>query len=127
MPLAFGGCAVIAPSLLALCANDAGRLYDEVTVLNGTPSGVQMLLETGRLPKHVRLVRLGGEVLTRRLVDRLFDSMHTGGRVINEYGPTEATDLCLFEEMRRGDSSAPLVGRAVPGIQIHVLDAVGLS
>jgi non-ribosomal peptide synthetase component F len=56
------------------------------------------------------VVLLGGEALSRRTADALYAALGGGARVINVYGPTEATDLCLVERVVAGESGAPLLG-----------------
>jgi amino acid adenylation domain-containing protein len=130
VPLAFGGRIVVVPSVLALCdAATAVRLRsngDDVTLLNGTPSAIQMLVDTGQVPRSVRVVLLGGEALPRRTAEGLFAALGDGVRVFNVYGPTEATDLCLVERVLPGDTGAPLLGNAILNMCTHVVSTRSL-
>jgi amino acid adenylation domain-containing protein len=130
VPLAFGGRIVVVPSVLALCdATAAARLRangDDVTLLNGTPSAIQMLVDTGQVPRSVRVVILGGEALPRRTADGLFATLGHDVRIFNVYGPTEATDLCLVERVLPGDTGAPLLGFAISNMCTHVVSTRSL-
>ena len=72
-----------------------------------------MLLDTKRVPPSVRVVLLGGEALPRRTCEALFATLGEAARVVNVYGPTEATDLCLVEHVQRGERGAPSLGRPI--------------
>lgn len=88
------------------------------------PSHLRVLLESGRgeelLPHHLLL--LGGEICTWDLIARVG---HTSScRVINHYGPTEATIGALTHRVMGRDprcTSVPL-GRPLPGRWVHVVD-----
>ena len=90
LPLACGGTVVVADNMLSLCDTDAATRFGDVTFLNGTPSALQMLLETGAIPPSVRAIELGGEALPPSLVRQLYRAgvQH----VVNVYGPTECTN-----------------------------------
>jgi acyl-coenzyme A synthetase/AMP-(fatty) acid ligase len=131
VPLAFGGSVVVVRNLLAMCDDDDAQARAAVacglTMINGTPSGVQMLLDTRRVPRSTRVVLLGGEALSRRTADTLYAALGGGARVINVYGPTEATDLCLVERVVAGESGAPLLGRPIGNMCAHVMAARSLT
>jgi amino acid adenylation domain-containing protein len=131
VPLAFGGSVVVVRNLLAMCDDDDAQARAAVacglTMVNGTPSGMQMLLDTRRVPRSTRVVLLGGEALSRRTADTLYAALGGGARVINVYGPTEATDLCLVEGVVAGESGAPLLGRPIGNMCAHVMAARSLT
>jgi amino acid adenylation domain-containing protein len=83
--------------------------------------------EVGELPPDIRLVIIGGE---RALPERLLDwDRFIGDRVrlVNTYGPTEATIVATMCDLQGLVASAAVVGelpigRAIPGAQAYVLD-----
>lgn len=100
-----------------------------VEVLKITPSHLSALLEAedpGVLPAEVLV--LGGEKLPWSLTDEVF---RVGAcRVINHYGPTEATIGCLAYEVKPDDplhrrTATVPIGRPLAGARIRVVDHVG--
>ncbi|MBC3839740.1 AMP-binding protein [Streptacidiphilus sp. 4-A2] len=81
------------------------------------PSVVMLLPEvSGRLPELTTLV-VGGEACPPELVTRLSEP---GRRIINAYGPSEATVYSTTAELHPG---VPVpIGRPVPGARVYVLD-----
>ncbi len=78
----------------------------------------------GTLPDCVRLVILGGE---KALPDRLAlwrEKVGPGVRLLNTYGPTEATIVASRCDLTRGPVEAP-IGRPIPGARAFVLDRGG--
>ncbi|MBI3878972.1 MAG: amino acid adenylation domain-containing protein [Verrucomicrobia bacterium] len=85
-----------------------------VTVFSTVPTLLAML--EGDLPT-VRLLILGGEACPRDLVTRW---AKPGRRMVNTYGPTEATVIATFGEC---DPAKPVtIGRAVPNYRVFILD-----
>ncbi|HEX2189970.1 MAG TPA: amino acid adenylation domain-containing protein, partial [Longimicrobiaceae bacterium] len=92
----------------------------------------EMERRTARLPGCVRLVIIGGE---RALPERVaaWRRLAGGGvRLVNTYGPTEATVVATLAELGGRDDSPPAPGQAlppvpigvpVPGARVRVLDA----
>jgi amino acid adenylation domain-containing protein len=85
-----------------------------VSVLSCAPT----LLETlaADIPT-LRLLILGVESCPAHLVDRW---ARPGRRIVNTYGPTEATVIATWSELRRG--SPVTIGYPVGGYHIHLLD-----
>jgi amino acid adenylation domain-containing protein len=78
----------------------------------------------GTLPACVRLVILGGE---KALPDRLAlwrEKVSPGVRLLNTYGPTEATIVASRCDLTRGPAGAP-IGRPIPGARAYVLGRRG--
>ena len=85
-PLGRGGCVILVENALALprsAAAQGARLIDTV------PSAMAELLRTGGIPRGVRTVNLGGELLPPELVDALYAAGVE--RVYDLYGPSEDT------------------------------------
>ncbi|MFI6477254.1 amino acid adenylation domain-containing protein [Nonomuraea sp. NPDC050663] len=94
----------------------------EADYLKLTPSHLASLLATGdqRLPR--KLLILGGEASRSAWAGEL--SRRT--RVINHYGPTEATVGITTHEVTGHETEPALpIGRPLPGARVLVLDAAG--
>ncbi|MFB6848108.1 amino acid adenylation domain-containing protein [Streptomyces sp. NPDC056373] len=104
---------------------------ERVTVLSQTPSAFGQLVEAQRERAEdlsVRLVVLGGESLDARLLLPWFDRYpETVCRVVNMFGITETTVHVTAEGMTRAAALARsrVVGRALPGWSVRVLDEHG--
>ncbi|AVT03598.1 amino acid adenylation domain-containing protein, partial [Paracidovorax avenae] len=98
-------------------------------VLKIVPSHLRGLLNArhpaAALPRHTLV--LGGETADDELL-RTVRALRPGLRILNHYGPTETTVGVLThaaappDEGPRGFTALPL-GRPLPGIRAHVLDA----
>ncbi|WP_158634085.1 non-ribosomal peptide synthetase [Amycolatopsis sp. WAC 04169] len=119
-PLVTGGGLVLAENLLALPGLAA---RDEVTFVQGVPSVLAVLARTP-LPRSVRTVAIAGEALHRSLVDRLYANEGVR-RIVNCYGPTEATVNCSCHEVGRDEPGDPPIGTPLPGAAFSVRDADG--
>ncbi len=81
----------------------------------------------GPLPECLRLVVLGGEAA---LPDRLAlwrDRVGPGVRLLNTYGPTEATIVAIRCELAGGPGglAETPIGRPIPGARAYVVDRSG--
>ncbi|MFD4243536.1 amino acid adenylation domain-containing protein [Streptomyces sp. NPDC058525] len=105
-----------------------------VTVLCQTPSMFRALVESAAaagapgLP-DLRWVILAGEALEPKHLGTWFDRYGTGpARLVNMYGPTEATVYVTRQEITARDvaDGGPMpVGRPLPGCQVLLLDPAG--
>ncbi|MCX5609335.1 amino acid adenylation domain-containing protein [Streptomyces sp. NBC_00047] len=105
-----------------------------VTVLCQTPSMFRALVESAAgagcpdLP-DLRWVILAGEALEPKHLGTWFDRFGTGpARLVNMYGPTEATVYVTRQEITAQDvaDGGPMpVGRPLPGYQVLLLDPAG--
>jgi amino acid adenylation domain-containing protein len=69
---------------------------------------------------------VGGEQLRRAHLERWW-GLVPGLRIINEYGPTEATVGCCASEVDRDEEADPVpIGRPLPGVRAFILDRHGL-
>jgi amino acid adenylation domain-containing protein len=81
----------------------------------------------GDLPAAVRLVILGGERALPERVALWRRRVRPGVRLLNTYGPTEATIVCTrldLSDLSGGPEAAP-IGRPIPGARVHLLDRWG--
>ncbi|MFD8385783.1 amino acid adenylation domain-containing protein [Streptomyces sp. NPDC059679] len=112
-----GASAVVAPAdqLLPGLALAATVARHGVTTLLLPPSSLAVLPEDG-LPPGVTLV-VGGEACPPELVER----WSSGRRMVNAYGPTEATVMATMSRPLAGRTRPPL-GHPVAGARVHLLD-----
>ncbi|MTE22328.1 amino acid adenylation domain-containing protein [Streptomyces sp. TRM43335] len=69
--------------------------------------------------RHLRTLIVGAEACSAGLVDR----WAPGRRMINSYGPTEATIVASWTGPLSAGSGTPTIGTPLPGTRAHVLDA----
>uniref|UniRef100_UPI001C4DDCD2 non-ribosomal peptide synthase/polyketide synthase n=1 Tax=Rhodococcus qingshengii TaxID=334542 RepID=UPI001C4DDCD2 len=135
-PLLYGGTLVVVDYVTSRSPEQFLELLaaERVTVLNQTPSAFYQLAESDRLASEsgqaaellLRWVVFGGEALElRRLSDwygRRGDSAPT---LVNMYGITETTvhvSHRVLDAAMAADASASVVGQAISGLQVFVLD-----
>jgi amino acid adenylation domain-containing protein len=116
--LASGGRLIVVDNLLALLAAPA---RDQVRVLGGPPSVFDALLQIGGLQPGARLVRFGGEALSRSLVDRV-RAIDPHVRIVNLYGPTETTVWTTISHVGACDGEPPSIGKGLWNTKLYVLD-----
>ena len=87
-----------------------------------TPSIAAELLRAGRVPTSVRVLTLGGEVVTPALARGLLALPHLR-RLVNVYGPTEAAVVTTRYEVTAPVGAVVPMGTAVPGTEVLVVDA----
>ena len=78
-------------------------------------------------PPALRLLIVGGEALSTDTV-RLWQESHlVKTRLLNAYGPTEATITCLVHDVERTapPGNGVPIGRPLPGTVVHILDRDG--
>ena len=102
------------------------RLFDEwaVNSVNLTPSHLNLLQATNIRPRGVRLVVVGGEQLTTATAAAAQKLFGPECRIVNEYGPTEATVGCVvhtYDAARDIDAAVP-IGTPVDNTSAYVLD-----
>ncbi len=89
-------------------------LHNRITIFSTVPTLLSML---DRNVDSVRLLILGGEACTAELLERWYDGKR---RLINSYGPTEASVVSHFREYVRGK---PLtIGGPLPHYSGFVMD-----
>ncbi|MDC3985907.1 non-ribosomal peptide synthetase/type I polyketide synthase [Polyangium jinanense] len=130
-PLLHGGRLVIVPHLEARSPEDFHALLqrERVTVLNQTPSAFRQFVawesENAAAPLALRYVVFGGEALDfAHLAPWFARHGDEAPMLVNMYGITETTVHVTFQRVRARDATfgRSLVGRPIPGWQVHVLD-----
>lgn len=123
-PLVSGGCVVVAPES-EFRGTDGLSLEIERShgsaVIKLTPAHAQALA-AARIPRGVQALVIGGEALDYDVV-RPWRSHAVEARLINEYGPTEATVGCCVYEISASDPDHGRVpiGRPISNSRLYVL------
>ena len=124
-PWTVGGSVVLLESLAALPRSVHANSF---TVMGATPSVLAVILDGFELPASLRVVILGGEAPSETLLDRLARCPSLE-KVMNVYGPTEATGYSslstLFDRRAPAAVGARNIGRPIANTQIYILDAQG--
>jgi amino acid adenylation domain-containing protein len=125
-----GGSVQVVPYEVATDSQQLGEYMEKyaVDVLKIVPSHLGAMLETGGgrrvLPR--KYLVLGGEMLSRGLVEKIAD-LQPGCAVVNHYGPTETTvgsltlGLQEYDWKRSAARSIP-IGRPIANTRIYILD-----
>ena len=120
LPLIAGATVVIAARSTTLDGRQLAREIESrgVTVMQATPAGWRVLIDSG-WPGCARLKALcGGEALPRDLANMLLPRV---GSLWNMYGPTETTIWSAVHEVGPDDDPIPL-GVAVDNTSLYILD-----
>ncbi|MCF6434245.1 amino acid adenylation domain-containing protein [Pseudoalteromonas sp. MMG022] len=115
--LLLGGTVLLAKNILAL--PDLPHLA-RVRTCVAVPSAMRALLSGYTLPKTLRCLVFGGEVLSLALVKQVF-SQQEDLRVVNVYGPTEDTVFSTAVEVG-ADAEEITIGRPVANTCAYLLD-----
>ncbi|MBB4302686.1 amino acid adenylation domain-containing protein [Rhodobium orientis] len=126
-----GGRLVLRPAELPAPSAFLEFLRDaEVTVADLPPVYLGELLaawersRADRTGLPLRLMIVGGDVLAPEVAKAWSRSGIAGTRLVNAYGPTEATITALTHTARPNGTSIP-IGRPLPGTEIYILDRAG--
>jgi amino acid adenylation domain-containing protein len=126
LPLMTGGTLHIYPepaegpdlSILEVVKNE------HINIMKLTPSHMEVIREKGAMPALTTMI-VGGEDFRLDLA-RQFEDTYSGGlRMINEYGPTEATVGCItysFTGKEEGIGSVP-IGRPIQNANIRIVNS----
>lgn len=101
-----------------------------VTLVNCTPSAFYPLVDAAatdgfRDISSLRFAVLGGEPISIPRLRAWLEHPSCRAEVVNSYGPTECTDICLFHRMSRGNMDRfPFVplGREIPEVRVSIRD-----
>ncbi len=100
----------------------------EATLLKATPSHLELLVRMLDVDHPLRGLIVGGEAFMVDLAERLQNVLGPELSIFNEYGPTEAVVGCMEHHFDPSSDHGPEVpiGRAAPGVALHILDRFGL-
>lgn len=130
LPLLTGGSIVLIPdepdhsTLTAILEESSG-----VNSLKITPAHLELITRLEIQPKGFRLIVVGGEQLRGNLAARAQKMFGRDCRIINEYGPTEATIGCIthtFSSERDAARYAVPIGLPADNTAVYLLDPRGV-
>ncbi|MDE6556878.1 MAG: amino acid adenylation domain-containing protein [Duncaniella sp.] len=93
-----------------------------VTIIDGFPYLLAEMNKLDYIPKSIKLIISGGDVIRASYISRLKD---LGIKIYNTYGPSETT---VCSNYFRVDNAEPLedgtfpIGKAVKGVEVKILD-----
>ncbi|QYF93465.1 amino acid adenylation domain-containing protein [Massilia sp. PAMC28688] len=124
-----GACLVLEHKDKLLAADELGRAIAAhgVTILNVPTALFHQLAASGVDPATVRTVVVGGEKLEHARA-AAFCARHPHIKLINTYGPTEATIICTMTEVTPqllASHAAVPIGQPLDNTRIYILDAHG--
>jgi non-ribosomal peptide synthetase component F len=124
LPLLAGAQVVVAPEGTTADGRALGDLLEtaHATVMQATPSGWRLLLESGWRGSPALKSLCGGEALDEALANEL---LMRCGDVWNVYGPTETTIWSSTWRLPRPVGHI-LIGEPLARTDLHVLDAMGM-
>ncbi|UUE26996.1 amino acid adenylation domain-containing protein [Rhodococcus qingshengii] len=95
--------------------------HGDVAVANMSPSAFEAVVDSDEESalSVLDVVFLGGESIR---LNRLGSLLSGGVRVVNSYGPTEASDVVSFHAVTAHDTVSVPVGAPVPNMDLFVLD-----
>ncbi|HEU4327500.1 MAG TPA: amino acid adenylation domain-containing protein, partial [Roseiflexaceae bacterium] len=112
------------PRFLAACAERAISVLDLPTAF--WHELAYSLAAGAALPETLRLVIIGGEAALPARVAQWRAAVGQNVRLLNTYGPTEATVVATAADLSAEEDSGPdtpaPIGLPLPGVQAHVLD-----
>ncbi|HLP57236.1 MAG TPA: condensation domain-containing protein, partial [Candidatus Deferrimicrobium sp.] len=131
-----GHCLCIIPEQVRTDVEQLFEFYREncIDIADGTPAHIGMLTEAmseRRSSPGVRRFLIGGEALTRQVVEGFFACIPAGAPApvfTNIYGPSECTvDTTAFDiTMDNIDSIANIpIGKPMPNSRVYILDIYG--
>lgn len=101
-----------------------------ITLINCTPSAFYPLVDACAAQgfaalSSLRFAVLGGEPISIPRLRDWLEHPSCAAEVVNSYGPTECTDICLFHRMHKGNIDAfafvPL-GTEIPNVRVSIRD-----
>ncbi|MER7678833.1 non-ribosomal peptide synthetase [Streptomyces sp. NPDC096934] len=125
LPLLTGGEVVLMPQEPSHLSLRQLLLTSGATMLNLTPSHLDLIGQLDITPAGYRSVVVVGEQLRVEVAARAQEMFGPRCRIINLYGPTEATIGCTTHTFRAGEDTGIAVPIGVPGdnTRVHLLDA----
>lgn len=122
LPLVSGGKLRLFESSLHVAEVLETYLQSDMSCIKLTPAHISILDNIGISSSPIELAIVGGEELKWSHVDTL-RRFNPNMRIINEYGPTEATIGCIVYEV--GDETSPKVyiGKPIQNTNIYILNA----
>lgn len=119
-----GACLCIEPAVESLSPRVLVQRLKELGITHlDLPPALLRVVDPEQLPECLRGLIIGGEACVPEVVRR-----HAARRrVINVYGPTEATVCVSLGDCDAVTWQRPLLGRPIAGMRFHIVDVDGLD
>ncbi len=125
LPLMFGSTVVMCTEEELRQAHLLAKLIDthHVEYMQTTPTRMRIMMESAQFRaaagRHIKKILLGGEMIPMSLL-KLLRKHIKGVRIINGYGPSEATVYASFKDLT--NASSVTIGRPVLNTRMYILD-----
>ncbi|MFF3159124.1 non-ribosomal peptide synthetase [Streptomyces sp. NPDC057910] len=129
LPLLTGGSIVLIPDEPDHATVTGLLTSSGANSLKLTPAHLELIIRLGIRPQGFRLVIAGGEQLRARLAARAQEAFGPRCRIVNEYGPTEATIGCIthtFRPQHDTERHSVPIGLPCENTAVHLLDPRGV-
>ncbi|MBN1469272.1 MAG: non-ribosomal peptide synthetase [Fusobacteriaceae bacterium] len=93
---------------------------DELNCLKFTPSHLKILNSISYESNSFKTFIIGGEQLYKKDLQKILDKKNV--RIINEYGPTEATVSCVYYEYKDQVEEIVPIGKPIWNTEVLILD-----
>jgi amino acid adenylation domain-containing protein len=126
LPLLAGGSIALVPEEVSHVSLRAMLEHSGANALKLTPAHLDLIGRLALRPPGFRVLVVGGEQLKGRVAARAQNLFGPGCRIVNEYGPTEATIGCVvhaFDAERDGYAAGVPIGVPVANTTVYLLDA----
>ena len=91
-------------------------------MIKGTPTHFSFI--NGNKYDNKEVLIIGGEQLSANMCESLLECLGQDCRIINEYGPTEATVGCTYYEYDKTCSNVVPIGKPVYNTEVLVYDEI---
>lgn len=124
IPLITGGKIICCEGEIDQTFESVSNIKGKITI-KGTPKQIQYLIESERFSPDVECFILGGEALDMSLCKALQEKFQNA-RIINEYGPTEATVGTIYHEVTEEDLNSDYIhapiGLPINNTTVYILN-----
>ncbi len=124
LPLLYGSTLVLCTEEELRQAHLLAALIEkhDVKFIQFTPARMRVMMDSaafrGAMGRHIEKIMLGGEPIPESLLRLL--KKYTGARIVNAYGPTEATVYSSFMDLTHTDHVT--IGHPICNMRMYVLD-----
>lgn len=98
---------------------------ETITHVKLSPSLLQLAVDSTTAPSRAKTLILGGEQFNLGLAQKTRESFGDNWRIVNEYGPTEATIGSIthtYDPQQDAAESVVPIGRPISNTKVHLLD-----
>ena len=123
VPLLKGGTLTIFDTSLEINEILKAYMQQDIACIKLTPAHISLLESLNIKTTNVQLAIVGGDALQPQQIETL-QKLNPNMRIVNEYGPTEATVGCCIDEVTEKEDIT--IGRPVWNTEIYVLNEANM-